>query len=654
MKISSIAKSNFKGNLYRYTMYILSNAFAVFSFFIYANFLLHPEIDYKNGFGSPSGTVAAGAVAAVIICIIVIVLFSIMFIGYATSLFIKSRGKEFGLLSLYGMTKGQIRKYVFIENSIVSLFSLLIGIVTGTLLSKLFLMMMDRFIDIGLYFYISPLAILITIVAFIIIFQVINVITLFGINNKQIVEQLKSNRKPRKLKGFSKAKALIGISLLILGYISAWIVYGGFVVLAMIPVTITVIVGTYFFITQFSLYFVDRLNANKKLKYSGTNIVSFSQLSYKLQDTAKVLFLASILGAITFTATETIFTFYKEVDYILGNTSAEDVLIGNFESKDTYEVIKEKVKEEISKDTEISDEYELEFIKATNLSANEKYDTRIDTTLISESDYNKAANMYGYDELKLDKNQVYYVYPHKRIGMGKDYDNLVRNPGNIVEIEVEGYENEYEVIGERVTAAITIYSVGRHDYYVVNDEDFNTLLNKSKETNISNLNGFKVDSKYKSYDTSKELWNKLGHEEGFTMNLFFKAIDHVETRNNFGIILFIGFFISFLFFLATGSIIYFKLFDEIKQDREEYLILRKIGITNKELNKIITKQIGLVFFIPFVVSTVHSFFALKSLSNMVELRLVRYGLIVMVGYFIFQIIYFLAIRRAYIKKLNII
>ncbi|HEY4543570.1 MAG TPA: ABC transporter permease, partial [Tissierellaceae bacterium] len=537
-------------------------------------------------------------------------MFSFMFIGYATSLFIKSRGKEFGLLSLYGMTKKQIRKYVFIENSIISLFSILIGITLGALLSKLFLMMMDRFISVGLYLYISPLAVVVTIVLFIVIFQIINFLTLLKINNKEIVEQLKSNRKPRTLKTFSKAKAMLGIFLLVLGYVSAWIVYGGFVVLALIPVTITVIVGTYFFVTQFSLYFVDKLNKNKRLKYSGTNIVSFSQLSYKLQDTAKVLFLASILGAITFTATETIFTFYKEVDHIMGHTSEEDVLIGNFESKDTYELIREKVRKEISKDTNIIDEYELEFIKALNLSADEKYDTRIDTTLISESDYNKAAKMYGYDELKLDKNQVYYVYPHKRMGMGKEYDNLVRNPGNIVEIEVEGYENEYEVIGERVTAAITIYSVGRHDYYVVNDEDFNNLLDKSNQTNISNLNGFKVESKYKSYNTSKELWKTLGKEEGYTMNLYFKAINHVDTRNSFGIILFIGFFISFLFFLATGSIIYFKLFDEIKQDREEYLILRKIGITNKELNKIITKQIGLVFFIPFVISTVHSFFAL--------------------------------------------
>lgn len=104
--------------------------------------------------------------------------------------------------------------------------------------------------------------------------------------------------------------------------------------------------------------------------------------------------------------------------------------------------------------------------------------------------------------------------------------------------------------------------------------------------------------------------------------------------------------------MASGSIIYFKLFNEIKQDRLEYDILRKIGATKKDINKIITKQIGTIFFLPFIVSTLHSFFALKSLSNLLMRNLFTNGLVVMIGYLIFQTIYFIIIRSIYIRKIE--
>ena len=52
MKISNMAFSNVKGNLYRYIMYYLSNSFAVTAFFIFSNFVFHPSLKIKNIGGS--------------------------------------------------------------------------------------------------------------------------------------------------------------------------------------------------------------------------------------------------------------------------------------------------------------------------------------------------------------------------------------------------------------------------------------------------------------------------------------------------------------------------------------------------------------------------------------------------------------------------
>ena len=94
MKISNMAAKNIKGNLYRYIMYYLSNVFAVAVFFIFANFIFHPTL--QSAPISPSGTATVAVKNGIVACQVIIVIFSVLFVGYSTSMFLKSRGKEFG------------------------------------------------------------------------------------------------------------------------------------------------------------------------------------------------------------------------------------------------------------------------------------------------------------------------------------------------------------------------------------------------------------------------------------------------------------------------------------------------------------------------------------------------------------------------------
>lgn len=57
--------------------------------------------------------------------------------------------------------------------------------------------------------------------------------------------------------------------------------------------------------------------------------------------------------------------------------------------------------------------------------------------------------------------------------------------------------------------------------------------------------------------------------------------------------------------------IYFKLFTELQDDKMQYDALRRIGITEKEVRRIVTRQIAMIFFVPFVVGAVHALFALR-------------------------------------------
>jgi len=650
MKISNMAIKNVKGNLYRYIMYCLSNAFAVTAFFIFANFVFHPSIDFH-----PEGVHAVasmGAANGMKISQVIIIIFSFLFVGYSTSIFLKSRGKEFGLLSLYGMTRKQIKKYVFIESTILSLLSIGTGIITGLVFSKLFFMIMESLLDISIPFNISLKALGLTFILFFLLFEIISVFMLSQIKGKEIIEQIKSSKIPKITPEFSKRKAILGIVLMIIGYTTAWFVTGAFVVLGMIPVTLIVIAGTYFLFTQFSIAVANKILKNENILYKKSNLVSYSQMIFKLQDTAKVLFLASILGAITFTATETIFSFYTELPANIGLDSYADIVIAQEgENLDDTNSL-DKIKKILEKDgLKIEETTRIKVIKVMGKPLEAEGVEESEAVIISNSDYNKMAASQDKETVTVKEGEIIYNFPYIRYDADGSINTDKQFSFDKVLLSLNDYKREYNVSEKEIHGEIlSLKRVGYYDMFILNDKDFQNELNSAKEKDLVLYNGIKLDKWRKSYNSSMEIDKILGSK--YEGKYFSKIFPYKEVSKVYGLILFIGFFIAFLFFIASGSIIYFKLFNEIKQDSIEYNILKKIGATNKEINKIITKQIGIIFFLPFVVSTSHSLFALKSLSNLLRTNLFTNGIIVMFGYLVFQLIYFLVIRKVYINKIR--
>ncbi|AFS77368.1 ABC transporter permease protein [Gottschalkia acidurici 9a] len=587
---------------------------------------------------------------------IIIVIFSILFVSYSTSIFIKSRGKEFGLLSLFGMTKSQIRKYVLIENTIISILSLVTGLVTGVIFLKLFLMIMEVFLDAEMLFNVSLKAVGITSLIFLALFEIISAIMTFQIKGKEISQQLKSDKVPKVVPEFSKTKAILGIALIVVGYIVAWNAYDVVVIIAMLPVIFIVSIGTYFTFTQLSIAVANKILKSKKVLYNKINIVAFSQMIFKLQDTAKVLFLASILGAITVTATETMYSLLQEATMMTEEVGNQDITLfrekENVRDKQSIVMIEEILKKH---KVSIMESREVEGIIAKNETAqeikgNNSRETIENFLLISNSKYNELAKSLGKEQIKVNENEVVYNYPYKYLsGVELNEKNKIFK-NNKLKINLNGESKEFNLDKEIYENLSRLSMKGYSHILVMNDSEFNDISQKTKDENKVLYNEIKLDNWRQSYNASKEIGEVLG--EKYQDNYYSKSIVYRMIRNSFGMSLFIGFFIAFLFLIAAGSIIYFKLFNELKQDSMEYNILRKIGTTRSEINRIITKQIAVIFFLPFLVSTSHSLFALKSLSNLMGRNLFTNGILVAIGYLVFQIGYFFIIRGMYIKRIK--
>ena len=103
--------------------------------------------------------------------------------------------------------------------------------------------------------------------------------------------------------------------------------------------------------------------------------------------------------------------------------------------------------------------------------------------------------------------------------------------------------------------------------------------------------------------------------DGFT-----SVAERTELRENlmtlYGGLLFVGLFLGLLFTMAMILIIYYKQITEGYEDRERYRIMRKVGLSRREIRRSISSQILIVFFLPLAAAGLHVAFAFPGIVTM--------------------------------------
>jgi hypothetical protein len=84
--------------------------------------------------------------------------------------------------------------------------------------------------------------------------------------------------------------------------------------------------------------------------------------------------------------------------------------------------------------------------------------------------------------------------------------------------------------------------------------------------------------------------------------------------------MFAGFFVSILFFLACAAAIYFRLQSQSEADKRQFLSLWRIGLRDGEADRILTLELMLLFFTPVLVGLVHSTVAMVDFSHLLNIK----------------------------------
>src|SRR5699024_11268717 len=92
-------------------------------------------------------------------------------------------------------------------------------------------------------------------------------------------------------------------------YSIAVTVEGMGVIIAMVPVIIMVIIGTYFFFTQSSVFLIHYLKKRKSIYLNKTNMILLSDLVYRMKYNARTFFMVAIISNVAFSAIGTLIGF---------------------------------------------------------------------------------------------------------------------------------------------------------------------------------------------------------------------------------------------------------------------------------------------------------------------------------------------------------
>ena len=605
-------------------------------------------------------------------------IFSLVILFYVNSFVMKQRKKEFGLYNVLGMEKRHLVRLMSVEILLVAVFSLVFGISGGALFSQLFFLIFYKMIrmEADLTMVIPRGAVIETLTLFGILFCLVLLYDIVAVIRTRPVELLKSESQGEREPKVHGLAALIGVAALTGGYVIAQKVESPMeAMLWFFAAALLVIIGTYGLFMAGSIALLKWMKKRERFYYRPSSFISVSGMLYRMKQNAAGLAGICILSTMVM------------------------VTIGA--SLCIFSGVSEGVREEYPR------EYFLQMHYSEDLKPETYQDTTSDVKKLVEAQMeengSRVENMLSYTRCNMvyRKGKDGYEAEMGDLADTNDYENLVyvqyllredyeANTGKKTEIPDDVaafYESEeglipgetllfgdYSIKGKRLeepveTAVASWYSGIKKRVQVLlpgieEMEKLTESLGKNFETYYGLEEGegpgamyflgwnwyFDISGKQEPAEEFLEKlrssWETEKASEWAYISTFQNRTEEEEYLfQEYGTILFIGFFLGMIFLLATVLIIYYKQVTEGYDDRKRFVIMQDIGLSQAEVKKTIRTQVLLVFFLPLGAAGLHMAMAFKVLVKMMALfsayNIKLFSLCIGLTVAVFALVYFL-------------
>ncbi|MDA1802103.1 ABC transporter permease [Bacillus cereus group sp. BY6-1LC] len=646
MTFWQFAFKNVTRNARAYFAYFVSSAFSIAIFFSFAVYLFHPKLHMTD--------VNYALSILMTISEVVIVFFSFFFLLYSIGTFLKVRKKQFGILTVLGISQKQLKRLIFLENMLIGILSIFFGIQLGLVFSQFFLLVTAKITHVpGLYLYWPTGAIILTIVIFLGLFILVSSFTPMLIRTRKAVRLLKEGKQQKERKA-SVLISLFGATCLITGYVLAanplyFMSLGDIIGLLYAVSSIFVIpslisAGTYFFFSQISFLLIRILKTRRKFYMKRINMLWISDLAARIRTNINMLFIVAMLSTLAFTMITFLYGFGKftKFDEIRKNPFPFTYLshTENTLGDEHLNWLEQKFTEEHFTYTKFkTDIYEV---------SSSEDNTQL-YYAIKQSDYNVLAKALNWETLTVNKNESYILMTDlddQVIGTlhNKDQKNTLTLTQNNLQLQVKEYKS-YNPFPNRLIYQLLILS----------DENVEALSTISKQMSVYS---FKVYDWEKAHNIGSAFTTKIYNEseaikaEHPPFHASEASDSLYKAKLNVASFFLIGTFLGVIFFIGAGSVLYFRMYTDLTNEQEKYVTITKIGLTEAEMKRSATIQLAILFFVPYIMASIHTMFATKMLQEILHLSFFAEITVVLMIFGTVEILFFLLIRSFYMQKLS--
>lgn len=639
MTFKDVAIRNFKGNIKKYIVYYLCNSFIIAMFFMYSVLI------FNEGLWTTS-QIEKGVLEVLVIPNVSLAIFSLFFISYAHSSFIKWRKKEFGIFMNLGMTTGDIRKIIIYENAIVALGSILFGLLVGLVFSRLFFIVITKLLGVnGVSFILSSKNFLFSISIFSGIYLANLLTTIVTTYRFEIIKLLKSDRKVQSNKINSPFLALVGL-LIVIG--SSIILYkkfndsdsGEIIIIA----TLSNLLGVYIFISQLGGFLINLFKRSKKLYFN--KLLFITNLNSKFKQTKKIIFMMAVLSAVVIFYIGTMLSFYVRAEVDAVNENTYDISYAEIDNKNI--LTNEKIKDAVTHNT-------LEFIYYYGT---DEYPR--DEIIMTDKEINKLG------KINISVNEGCYILLHQFERISEEAKKEFGRFDLSFSFNSGSYElyNQENIFKEVVKNSNYIYS----NINVVNENDYNFIMSQKEGYEVGRLQLYNLDNWRNAkaiVDNLEEQLSLINKEKGELNPRIGIGKDILKVSSKIGsynynkqsskLLLLSSGSLGIFFFIATAIVLFLKLLSDVDSDKKRFNSMYKIGITDDEIRKQIKSELKPIFFIGPIIGIILAFiyaivFGQDSPEN-VRKYFIYSNIIISAVFLVVQIIYYFICKKIYCDEI---
>ena len=655
--ISSLAVSNLKKNRTLYIPFSIASITMMVITYILLALSTNKTILQSSG--------GSTVVMALGFGVVIMLLVSTLTMIYANGFVMKNRSKEFGLYSILGLGRSQIQLLQVIEMVLFAIINLIVGLVLGVLLNRLafaLLLKAMRFnVPISYEFQIA--SVIIIGILFSGIFVFLMILNAIKIRVSRPLELLREKKSGEKTGRFLSIRALIGVAILGYAYYISQSIESPIKALGWFFVAVLlVVIATYILFDAGSIALLRFLKNRKTFYYRPINFISVSNLIFRMRKNAMGLASICILSTMVLVTLGTTGSLQFGAQEVINRTSPTDFdFRGMYRNPEEVAEYSKEVKQlAASASSKVTDFYEYSYILTAGNHEGNVLNTNFKQlgglpeamlVLVSVEDYNRNTG----ENLTVNSGEM--LLGEESFKKRPSFNQVALGDNTISVAQIIDIKNFSKI-------AVANPNITDHSYIgILNEEDMAKVVPYYSKEN---------DAGHRSYTRNYiALWNtssKTDEEKKKELELYQQSdiaggidgkIEIAQLLFQFyGSLLFLGILLAIAFSVGAVLVIYYKQVSEGYEDRERYVILKKIGIDQPMIHQSINRQVLIVFFLPLLTAFLHTALSYNIVSKIVLIFGIKgsiIGLTMLAVAGVFMIAYFLVYKitsREYFKIIN--